>query len=90
MRQSRDPREHARFAFFRDERLTGLPARASYRLAALAIVSERFEAGRRYLEREVNEMLADDAPDHATLRRLLVDEGLLEREGGVYWRRIPE
>jgi hypothetical protein len=32
-------------------------------------------------------VLAEDAPDHATLRRLLVDGGFLLREGGVY-RRI--
>ncbi len=24
--------------------------------------------------------------DHASLRRFLVDEGFLSREGGVYWR----
>lgn len=89
MPDPRDPRQHARFAFFRGERLTGLPARATYRLAALAIVSERFEVGRRYAEREVNVMLADDEPDHATLRRLLVNEGLLQRERGAYWRLSP-
>jgi len=25
-------------------------------------------------------------PDHAALRRYLVDEGFLERAGGIYWR----
>ena len=55
-------------------------------LAACAFLAGRFEPGRRYAEREVNELLADDAPDVATLRRLLVDEGFLERDHGWYWR----
>ncbi len=33
-------------------------------------------------------ILTDDAPDHATLRRLLVDEGFLDRADGEYWRRV--
>lgn len=56
-------------------------------LAACAFLADRFEPGRRYAEREVNDLLADDAPDPATLRRLLVDEGFLDREPGIYWRR---
>ena len=43
-------------------------------------------AGRRYPEREVCELLATDAPDVATLRRLLVAERFLERDHGSYWR----
>jgi hypothetical protein len=83
----RDPREHVRFAFFRGGNLTSLPRRRAYLRAACAELAERFEVGRRYREREVNAILADDAPDPATLRRLLVDEGFLEREPGTYWRR---
>src|ERR687894_228916 len=45
-----------------------------------------FEPGVRYPEREVNALLAVWHPDVAALRRYLVDEGLLTREAGVYWR----
>jgi hypothetical protein len=83
----RDPLDHARFAFFRDGRLTSLPARPAIRHAALTVLAGRFARGRTYAESEVNAVLAEDAPDHATLRRLLVDEGFLLRERGVY-RRI--
>jgi hypothetical protein len=82
----RDPATHVRLAFFRDDHLTSLPSRSSYRLAALAILAERFERDRLYDEREVNTILADDAPDPATLRRLLVDRGYLGRLNGTYWR----
>jgi hypothetical protein len=81
-----DPATHVRFAFFHEGRLTSLPGRSSYRLAALAVLAERFEPGHRYPEREVTAILADDAPDPATLRRLLVDHGLLSRAAGEYWR----
>ena len=81
-----DPATHVQFAFFRDGHLTTLPSRSSYRLAALTVLAERFEPGRRYAEREVSAILADDAPDPATLRRLLVDHGLLTRAAGEYWR----
>jgi len=50
------------------------------------VLAERFEPGRPYPEGEVNDLLNGDAPDPATLRRLLVDHGLLDRERGVYRR----
>lgn len=85
----RDPRRHVALAFMREGRLTSLPVRRSYRMAALELLAERFEVGRSYAEPEVNALLAGDAPDHATLRRLLVDEGLLRRDARRYWREAP-
>lgn len=82
----RDPATHVRIAFFRDGRLTSLPARGSFRMAALQLLAERFERDRLYDEHEVNAILAEDAPDPATLRRLLVDQGFLGRMNGTYWR----
>ncbi len=45
-----------------------------------------FEPGVRYPEREVDAILRSWHPDHAALRRYLVDERLMARDGGVYWR----
>ncbi len=88
MRRDRDPAIHLHHAFVCDGRLTSLPRRhRPLLLAACAFLADRFERGRRYPEREVNELLADDAPDVATLRRLLVDEGFLARDrSSSYWR----
>ena len=86
MSAQHDPATHVLLAFFRGGRLTSLPSRSSYRLAALAVLAERFEPGHRYAEREVSAILAEEAPDPATLRRPLVDHGLLSRAAGVYWR----
>lgn len=86
MPAGRDPDVHLHRAFVRDGRLTSLPARRPMVRAACAFLAARFDRGRRYAERDVNDLLADDAPDVATLRRLLVDEGFLVRDRGWYWR----
>ena len=63
-----------------------MPAKRSRRLVVLDRVAQVFEPGRRYSEHEVNAMLRPFYDDHAALRRYLVDEGLLSREDGQYWR----
>jgi ArsR family transcriptional regulator, arsenate/arsenite/antimonite-responsive transcriptional repressor len=87
--RERDPNVHLRMAFVRDGRLTSLPRRRDLLLAACAFLVERFEPDRLYDEPEVNAILGDDAPDPATLRRLLVDHGFLGRHAGTYWRERP-
>lgn len=73
-------------AFVRDGRLTSIPAQRSKRLVVLDLLAQNFEPGHRYPERKVNAMLRKWHDDTAALRRYLVDEGLLDREAGEYWR----
>ena len=73
-------------SFVRDGRLTSIPAHRGKRLVVLDHLVRVFEPGVRYPEREVNALLAVWHPDTAALRRYLVDEGLLSRDAGVYWR----
>lgn len=72
--------------FFVGNRLTEIPASRAKRLVVLERLALEFEPGRRYAEPEVNELLGRYHPDHASLRRHLVDEGLLDRDRGEYWR----
>lgn len=67
-------------------RLTEIPSRRGHRLIVLERLSLEFEPGRRYPEAEVNGILSLWHPDHAALRRALVDEGFLDRAAGEYWR----
>jgi hypothetical protein len=84
---SDDPAEDAVLsAFLRHGRLVSIPAQRSKRLVVLGHLVRVFEPGVRYPEREVNALLAVWHADVAALRRYLVDEGLLTREAGVYWR----
>jgi hypothetical protein len=72
--------------FIVDGRLTGLPARRAKRLVVLGWLAGLFRPGERYLEAQVNEMLKRYHDDPATLRRAMVDEELMQRRAGVYWR----
>ena len=74
-------------SFFRDEVLTAMPRPGRKRRIVLEHIVQRFEPGRRYEEVEVNLELRQVWPrDVAAVRRYLVDEHLLERADGQYWR----
>jgi hypothetical protein len=73
-------------AFIRGGRLVQLPAVRSKRRVVLEHIAAAFEPGRKYPERVVDAVLRAWHPDHATLRRYLVDEELMDREAGLYWR----
>ena len=72
--------------FMRDGRIVTFPARRSRRLVLLNHVAQLFDIGVRYQEGEVNRTLRNLHEDYAALRRYLVDEGLLSRQNGEYWR----
>jgi len=72
--------------FVVDGRLSSIPAARAKRRVVLDHLAARFEPGRVYPERDVNFMLGRVYADYAALRRLLVDEGFLERREGFYWR----
>jgi hypothetical protein len=73
-------------AFLREGRIVQLPAARGKRRVLLEHIAAAFEPGVRYPEREVDAILRAWHDDYATLRRYLVDEGLMARDGGVYWR----
>jgi hypothetical protein len=73
-------------AFIRDGRLMRMPPAHTKRRIVLEHIVAIFEPGVRYPERAVNALLRAWHPDYAMLRRSLVDEGLMSREDGVYWR----
>jgi biotin operon repressor len=72
----------------RDGTLKTLPSQRKKLEAVLRYVAQAFEAGKRYSEKQVNEILSGYHEDTATLRRELVGFGLMQREGGggEYWR----
>ena len=72
--------------FIQDGRLVIMPSKRAKLLLVLDHLAQDFEPGRTYQETEVNGMLLGYHDDYAALRRYLVDEGFLTREGGVYWR----
>ncbi|WP_134774548.1 DUF2087 domain-containing protein [Ornithinimicrobium flavum] len=70
--------------FFDGDRLRSIPTRRRARAAVLMHLLTRFERGRDYPEREVNDILRTAHEDVSTLRRELVDYRWLVRADGVY------
>lgn len=81
-----DDEEAVLRTFFRNGRLTEIPAKEAKRRIVLERIAIEFEPGVRYDEREVNAIVGRFFTDHAWLRRYLVDAGFLARERGEYWR----
>ena len=70
------------------------PAKRKKKLSALAYLAGKFEQGKIYTEREVNELLNQWHlfGDPATLRRELYNNRFLDREadGSRYWLEDPQ
>lgn len=81
-----DADERVVATFVRDGKLVNLPTQRAKRLVILDMLAQDFEPGLKYSEAEVNAIVSRWHDDHAALRRYLVDESFLTREGGVYWR----
>jgi AcrR family transcriptional regulator len=69
-----------------DGRLTAMPAKQSRKLAVFDLIVQRFVPGVRYTELEINRELMQLYDDYVSLRRGLVDFGMLDRADGWYWR----
>ena len=73
-------------AFFEYGRLKSIPAQRKKERIILEEIVRAFAVDRIYSEREVNIIIADFCDDFCTLRRDMVGEGLLARDGRGYWR----
>ncbi|MFC4597856.1 DUF2087 domain-containing protein [Cohnella hongkongensis] len=71
----------------RSGRLAKFDLKEKHKLIVLAEIAKRFESGRTYKEKEVNEILLTAYEDYAVLRRYLIEYGFMERlpDGSQYW-----
>jgi hypothetical protein len=67
-------------------RLIQIPAKRKKRLVVLRWLADHFRPAERYSEAQVNDVLRRYHEDVATLRRAMVDEELMQRGSGFYWR----
>lgn len=72
--------------FFDGDRLKQIPTQFKKRLVVLRRLRDAFERERVYTEPEVNQVLSRFNEDFATLRRELIETGLLVRHKGEYAR----
>ncbi|HEY4552429.1 MAG TPA: DUF2087 domain-containing protein [Bacillaceae bacterium] len=83
------PQEIIHF-FNEDGQLKSWPAKRRKKLHAIAYLAEKFEDGREYSEKEVNQLLNEwhTFEDAALLRRELFENRRLNRtvDGSAYWK----
>ena len=72
--------------FFVNGRLKEIPTRRSRLLIVLRHLAKQFRVGEFYTEPQVNEILRNFHEDVAALRRYMVDNGIMARKSGRYWR----
>jgi hypothetical protein len=75
--------------FIKNGRLVSIPAQYKKRRYVMEELARSFEWGRLYDEKEVNAILKTFHEDCASLRRELIDEGIMMRESGRYWLVRP-
>lgn len=70
----------------KDGSLKTIPAQRKKLEAILRYIVKAFKVGKKYTEKQVNEILNKYHEDTASLRRELIGYKLMKREGGEYWR----
>jgi len=73
-------------SFFEYGKLKTIPAQRKKKLIVLEVIVQAFEFDKIYTEKEVNITIADFHDDFCTLRRHMVDEGIMGRDAKGYWR----
>lgn len=73
-----------------DGQIYDFPTKEKRKLAILKHIMKRFDTGRRYSEKEVNEILETVFHDYVTLRRYLIEYGFMDRkaDGSEYWVKV--
>ena len=71
--------------FFKYGRLTQIPTQRKKREIVLMEIAKRFEAGKKYDEKVVNEVIHQFHEDHCTIRREKIAFGIMKREKETYW-----
>ena len=71
-------------------RLKSVPENEAERLVILKWLSRDFETDRDYTQAEVNQIIQGFFHDASTLRKYLIDSGLLIQDGDIFRRPAPE
>ena len=68
--------------------LIQIPAKQSKKIEVLKKIAESFDPGKKYSEKELNEIILKFNKDTAAIRRHMIEFGILERnKESIYWLR---
>lgn len=73
-------------SFFEYGKLKTIPAQRKKKLIILEEIAKNFEKGKTYTEQEVNDTILQYHEDYCTLRRDMISERMMKREGTNYQR----
>lgn len=73
--------------FFEYGKLKAIPAQRKKEKICLEEIAKSFEVGKEYDEKEVNGIIENFFDDYCTIRRDMISEGIMKREGATYVRR---
>ena len=76
-------------AFFDYGRLRAIPVQRKKKRICYELIASRFKPGRVYSEQELNEVIMAFHDDYCTIRRDMISEGILRREGSRYMLLSP-
>lgn len=71
--------------FFKNKKLIKIPVQWKKRMIVLDEFIKKFDAGKKYSEEEVNDIIMQSYDDYCTIRRLLIDLKIMTRQNQVYW-----
>lgn len=72
-----------------DGPLSEFPSKEKRKIVILRHIMKRFDSEKRYTEKEINDILHSIYDDYVTLRRYLIEYGLMDRtaDGSQYWAK---
>ena len=73
-------------SFFEYGRLRSIPVQRKKKLICYEVIAEKFVPGRVYSEKELNDIISPVHEDYCTIRRDMISEGILRRDGSEYVR----
>ena len=73
-------------AFFEYDKLLSIPVQRKKKQICYELIAEHFELGKVYDEKEVDRIISPIYEDYCTIRRDMISEGIIRRDGGQYVR----
>lgn len=71
--------------FFKKDRLIKLPVQRKKKLIIIEEILKKFRADKKYSEIEVNDLILEHYDDYCTVRRIMIEEGMMNRKNQIYW-----
>ena len=73
-------------SFFEYGKLQSIPVQRKKKLICYEVIAENFVPGRVYSEKELDDIISPIHEDYCTIRRDMIGEGILQRNGSKYVR----